>query len=60
MSVALRASSIGVTNGSVQEIRHSCVHPAAGQVAILSHRDPGVPEVIGTDPGRQPIVVDQR
>ena len=32
----------------------------AGHVAVLRHADPGVPEVVGADPGRQPPVIDQR
>jgi hypothetical protein len=36
------------------------VDAASGHVAILGHRYLRVPKVIGTDPCRQPFVVDER
>ena len=32
---------------------------AAGHVLALGHRDPRVTEVMGADPGRRPLIVDE-
>lgn len=45
--------------GSVQQIRYLRMDPAAGHVPILCHRHLGMPEVIGADPGRRTLIVDQ-
>jgi hypothetical protein len=36
------------------------MHPAPAHVDILDHADLGVAEVIGADPGRHPLIIDER
>jgi hypothetical protein len=47
-------------DGPVQEIGNLGMDPAAGHIAILSHGDVGVSEVVGADPRRETLIVDQR
>jgi len=44
---------------AVQQVCYLGVDAAAGHVAVLSHADVGVAEVIGADPSRESFIVDE-